>query len=262
MDENISGALESLSRDPKLGPLARYLIDHPENLGLLPGMADMVLRVSRLTAENQELREKTDRDHLTGLLNFRRYQEDLEREVARAGRSHLPVSLILDDLDHFKAINDTYGHPVGDEVLRRVSSIKSKHFRLTDFSYRIGGEEGAIILPGAGLDTAAKVADRIRGSVENLDISSRIKNDLDVYAKKRRDSTDELVYRRLESLYAILSGKPELRLTISQGMGDFPSPLIANAAGLASAVDKALYHSKSNGRNRATSVYDIMHMLR
>ncbi len=101
-------------------------------------------------------------DPLTGLLNRRAYEEVLERELARSARSGRTVALVVGDLDHFKRINDAYGHQRGDEVLRRVASVLASSERRADVAVRLGGEEFALVLPDTPLEGAYLVAERVR----------------------------------------------------------------------------------------------------
>ena len=107
-------------------------------------------------------------DPLTGLSNRRAGERALEREVARARRSASPFSLALLDLDHLKEINDVHGHPVGDEVLIRVSQILTSSFRASDLAVRWGGDEFLVLLPDVTLDGAVVFAERARLQVESL----------------------------------------------------------------------------------------------
>ncbi len=111
-----------------------------------------------------ELEQLSATDRLTGLWNRRHFDEVIERELAFSGRQHSPVSLILFDLDHFKKVNDTFGHGVGDAVLRAAASRLGENGRATDFLFRWGGEEFALLAPATSISAAARVADRLRVS--------------------------------------------------------------------------------------------------
>jgi diguanylate cyclase (GGDEF)-like protein len=102
---------------------------------------------------------------LTGLANRRVWLETIERELARAARSQDPVSVVLIDIDHFKRYNDTFGHPVGDSLLRGAAQAWAAQLRPTDLVARVGGEEFAVLLPGCASTEALAVGDRLRTSV-------------------------------------------------------------------------------------------------
>jgi two-component system cell cycle response regulator len=116
----------------------------------------------RILKLQQALRVQATHDALTGILNRGTILEILQRELARVPRDAKPVGIILADLDHFKLINDTHGHPVGDAVLRETARRMALPIRPYDALGRYGGEEFLIVLPGCGLTNAAKVAERIR----------------------------------------------------------------------------------------------------
>jgi diguanylate cyclase (GGDEF)-like protein len=164
-----------------------------------------------------ELRTQAIRDALTGLYNRRHLDEALTRELHRSQRVNLPVSVLMIDIDHFKAFNDTYGHTVGDAVLADVAGILRDRIRVEDIACRYGGEEFAIIMAGLDLAEAADRAEEIR----------------------RRVAQHDFIWRDL------LLG----HLTVSIGIathprhGDGPDRLLRSA-------DAALYRAKEGGRNR------------
>jgi diguanylate cyclase (GGDEF)-like protein len=111
------------------------------------------------------LSEQARTDELTGLFNRRHFHERLATELARAQRENVPVALVLLDVDDFKRINDVHGHPVGDQVLIAFAAVLSAHVRAGDVVCRTGGEEFAVVLPGADEDEAARCAERLVGAV-------------------------------------------------------------------------------------------------
>jgi diguanylate cyclase (GGDEF)-like protein len=121
----------------------------------------------------EALEEQATTDGLTGLVNHRTFQERFSTMLGRADRHELAVSMLLTDIDHFKKINDTYGHPTGDEVLRRVAAILKASARKIDIVARYGGEEFALLLPGADLEAACAVAERCRQRVIDAKIEHR-----------------------------------------------------------------------------------------
>ncbi|MCX7799900.1 MAG: diguanylate cyclase [Fimbriimonadales bacterium] len=168
----------------------------------------------KLEEANQRLEQLALTDGLTGLPNHRHFQEELERACKLAGRERRPISLVMLDVDFFKQYNDTFGHPAGDEVLRRVAEILAATVRRSDVPARYGGEEFAVILPNTPLSAAAEVAERIRGAVE---------------------------------------AQPwELRpVTVSVGVASLQGDAVAAKEAIRRA-DEALYRSKRGGRNRVT----------
>lgn len=121
------------------------------------------------------LKKLADHDVLTGLHNRQYMDEILNREIDRAGRSSLPLSLIIADVDHFKDTNDTYGHDMGDFVLKSIAGMLSQSIRKTDELARWGGEEFLFILPNTILENAGKLAEKIRIKVEEMHFSVDIK---------------------------------------------------------------------------------------
>ena len=109
--------------------------------------------------------EESRRDALTGLRNRRRFEEDLAQELALTGRHGTPLALLMVDVDHFKAYNDTHGHRQGDRLLQDLGRLLGGTLRSTDTAYRYGGEEFAVLLRGTGAEDAAVLAERVRGVV-------------------------------------------------------------------------------------------------
>lgn len=122
----------------------------------------------RLTLANQQLEHLAATDTLTGIANRRHFFRRAEAEIARATRGSAPLALLALDLDHFKNINDTFGHATGDQVLQRFCAAVSDTLRPSDLLGRLGGEEFAVLLPEAGIDEAKHIGERIRAAVENM----------------------------------------------------------------------------------------------
>jgi two-component system cell cycle response regulator len=121
----------------------------------------------QLLRTREALREQATRDYLTNLWNRSAILEKLNREMARCSRDGTPFGVVLADLDHFKAINDTWGHAAGDCALKAVSSQITGSLRSYDWAGRYGGEEFLMVLPGADLDEAARLADRVREAIRS-----------------------------------------------------------------------------------------------
>ncbi|TGN39280.1 GGDEF domain-containing protein [Marinobacter confluentis] len=154
--------------------------DQPEMLAALP-IANTVLigicilafsHVYEVTRERSELRllELAQTDALTGLPNRIRLKESFERECKRASRDRTPFSLIVLDLDHFKTINDDYGHEAGDLLLRRVADTLRQCLRASDLPARLGGEEFGVLLTNTNTAQAAEVSEKIRSRIESMEV--------------------------------------------------------------------------------------------
>ncbi len=187
-----------------------------EDMRFVATLAGSVLNIIDNYLLYKKLSQLATTDGMTGLYNHRHFQELLKNEVARSHRYGFPVALLLLDIDHFKIFNDTYGHQVGDEVLKSVARALRRAVRTTDIVARYGGEEMTIILPHTGLDDAAVVGEKIRGAVEALDLP--------------------------------VGGKM-LKITISVGVAGFPD-CASDPASLIQEADAAMYHAKQNGRNQ------------
>ena len=125
----------------------------------------------QLKVANAALEELASADAITGLANRRRFDVFIRQEWQRSSRSHLPLSLLLIDIDHFKKFNDRYGHPAGDDCIRRVADVlRHTANRVTDLCCRYGGEEFAVVLVDTDAAGALAVAERIRENVERLRI--------------------------------------------------------------------------------------------
>lgn len=167
---------------------------------------------------NTELSAMTKTDPLTGLSNRRHFDETLEAEAARAARLGRPLSLLIVDIDHFKSINDTFGHLVGDECLKLIGDgIRRVVGRETDTVSRYGGEEFAVILPATTEADGLLVAERVRQAIADIGFSHE--------------------------------GQP-IPTTGSIGLASDPPGCIRPVKELVDAADKALYMAKQNGRNR------------
>jgi len=179
----------------------------------------------RKRAEQAE--ELASRDGLTGLYNYRTFFSMLKEEIARAERYNHPVSLLMLDIDHFKRINDTYGHPAGDAVLKGLSDLLMSQARSIDRVCRYGGEEFTVILSETDVIMAMSIAERLRAAVE-------------------RQSFDTG------------SGKT-IGITVSIGVAAYPLH-VNSPEGLVKFSDIALYAAKGGGRNRVCRYDEKMAM--
>lgn len=177
----------------------------------LPARVRAALRTKRL---QDLLTVYSEIDSLTEVYNRRVLMERLEQEWNRTRRYSTTVAFIMCDIDHFKAVNDTHGHPTGDQVLERIATLLRKSIRSSDMVGRYGGEEFGIIMVNADRDSAASAAERYRSKIESMDLHSR---------------------------------RGEFRVTVSFGVADSRGKDSVNQ--LVTAADRALYKAKETGRN-------------
>jgi len=140
-------------------------------------------------------------DTLTGAYNKNTFNDLMSREMERSRRSGAPLSIIALDLDHFKRVNDTYGHKTGDRVLQNVSRIVKKQIRLYDLFCRTGGEEFIILMGNTDLTQATLSAERIRRAVEGSDFVPRTSLSLGVAEYEPAESSEEFFARADRALY-------------------------------------------------------------
>lgn len=184
------------------------------------------MRTRELEIVNDRLRELSTTDSLTGLKNRRYFNEVYYREYNRAIREKTPLSCLIMDIDHFKRINDSYGHLLGDECLKEVAqTIQDQLLRENDFLSRYGGEEFCVLLTNTSEEGALQVAENIRLCVERLQV---------------------------------VKGGMNIPITISIGVATEIPVYKKNAETLLNRADEALYQSKSQGRNRVTLFEDEM----
>ncbi len=182
---------------------------------------EMFLRGLALSFQNaityEQLQKLAANDPLTSLYNRRFGMVRLTEEFSRSTRNHLPLGIIMFDIDHFKTVNDTYGHTVGDRTLVSISKISRLAIREGDFLIRYGGEEFLVILPGASKNDTQFVAERLRHMIED----SSIKH-----------------------------GDQQIHITISAGYTSYPENDTNDENILVTNADKALYSAKESGRNK------------
>ncbi len=164
-----------------------------------------------------ELRQQVITDPLTGLFNVRYFRAALEQEMERTERTLMPTALMMVDLDHFKKVNDTFGHETGNDVLQQTARLIRDSTRKLDIQCRYGGEEFAIILPSTERRLAIQVARRL---CENIEYTP------------------------------VISAGRELRVTASIGLAFYEAGQQHNASALIAAADGYLYEAKHNGRNQ------------
>lgn len=188
-----------------------------------------------LRQKNRQLEEMLTRvetlaitDPLTGLFNRRRFESILTLEFKKAQRYQTPLSCMMIDIDHFKEINDTYGHKVGDSILKEIGNIIQKAIREVDTVSRWGGEEFAVLVPNTSRENAIQPATRILTGVSR-------------------------------HAFADIGGK---RITVSIGIADITDPAITDEEKLVHAADLAMYEAKRKGRNRIEWTWDSSELAR
>ncbi len=181
-------------------------------------VTDVALGKKQLEHSNKALTQQSRTDQLTSLFNRCYWEQRVEQEFERFKRYRSPATLIMLDIDHFKQVNDTFGHLFGDEVIRQLAKMINQLKRNTDIAGRYGGEEFGILLVDTNSENASIFAERLRKKVESCVVE---------YGGKR------------------------LNFTISLGMAEFCDPVDSHEI-ILNMADEALYESKTNGRNQST----------
>lgn len=202
-----------------------YVVKEPGYERELPRAVEQAAEAARASAAEAVLQAELERraktDPLTGLLNRGEMERLLKREIQRTARYHCPLSFALIDVDGFKSINDTRGHPTGDAVLCRIAGILQSALRASDSTARWGGDEFAVLLPDTGFDGARAFAERLR---------------LDAKASLQESSKEEIPTTTLSVGFVLTRGEHDHDL-------DLPA--------LLKWADRALYAAKEGGRDRA-----------
>ncbi len=185
---------------------------------LIYDVTDVAVNSLELNQANQRLEKLSQTDLLTGLNNRGYLDQSLEREFKRLKRTKEPASVVIFDIDHFKKVNDNYGHLVGDKVIQLVAKTLMDSQRETDVSGRFGGEEFVILLIGTPADSANFFAERLRKKIEKT---------------------------------VVETPEGDLTFTISLGIAEFDNDIRTSVQWL-NRADQALYNSKESGRNKTT----------
>lgn len=224
-DQDLERAIESGGDDYLVKPVSAVVLSAKiRALQRLEKMHNQLVDLSgELTNANRRLETIAQQDALTGIANRRAFDERLALHFADALRNHQALSLVICDIDHFKAYNDRYGHPAGDECLRAVSGALARCCkRATDLAARYGGEEFALILPHTPADGALVVVEKLRADVAALALAHE----------------------------ASASGKI---VSFSAGVATYAGEPGVRIADLIGSADQALYRAKQQGRNRTVS---------
>lgn len=208
-----------------LGQGASDYITKPFDAAELIARVKVHLKIKHLQDElkksNERLKQLSDTDPLTQIYNRRYLMDMLAKELQRAERKGTHLSLVMIDIDHFKYVNDKYGHQGGDQVLTVLAALAQSGLRSYDFVARYGGEEFVMTLPETAHEDAIMIAERLRSRIQ------------------------------LHSYSGSLKG---LSLTASMGVSTYPAKFISSIADLVREADEAMYRAKSAGRNRVFSM--------
>ena len=245
-DEALLGELETLEKELRVSSVSSEVSalvrliqadpSWPERLRrnkmdqwvILPLHSDKFPALTKLKEHIERLTFLQGQDPLTGLVNRRGFDSTMTMEVERSTRFKTPLTLCIMDLDNFKAVNDTYGHPCGDEVLQAMASILLSEMRMIDTAARIGGEEFALLLPGTGLARAQKFLQRVQSVIKATMINC---------------------------------GPDKFAVTMSMGVASYRGKLPPDPEKLLVEADKALYRAKRAGKNRieVAPILDMIH---
>ncbi|WP_165105909.1 MULTISPECIES: sensor domain-containing diguanylate cyclase [unclassified Caballeronia] len=189
-----------------------------EDSGEFAGYSVVLRDISERKITTDELTRLLTTDHLTGAANRAHFFKVAETEIARSIRNGQPLSFLMMDADHFKRINDTFGHPAGDDVLKKIVAEAKRHLRTGDVMARLGGEEFGVMLPATGHQDAMEIAERVRAAIEATTIQTTL-------------------------------GDSQLTVTVSLGCASLGQS-VSTMNELLATADRALYAAKAAGRNR------------
>jgi diguanylate cyclase (GGDEF)-like protein len=214
----ITGQEDFMYQNTTLFPLRSTTSEISHICLVIYDVTDVATNRHQLQAANNALLELSSTDRLTGLFNRGHWEEVLKNEYARHCRYDSQATLVMFDIDHFKRVNDTYGHQMGDKVIQRVAEVTRQLARTADIAGRYGGEEFVVLLPDTDKDGGRIFAERLRQAIEAQEMSHE---------------------------------GQVIRCTISLGVADLSQPT-ADYKTLIEWADQALYSSKKNGRNQVT----------
>ncbi|MFA3791633.1 diguanylate cyclase [Aliiglaciecola sp. SL4] len=214
----ITSASDFMYQNVTLFPLTSFEGDVEQICIVVYDVTDEALNKKGIESLNQQLQQISRVDGLTGVFNRRYWEEQFSLEHKRIVRNGFPASVLMLDIDHFKKVNDTYGHPAGDYIIKTLAKVVQQSIRETDLAGRYGGEEFVVLLPETNAENSMIVAERIRSGCEDL---------LPLYEGN------------------------EIPFTVSIGIAEFSVTYQDHMVWLEKA-DQALYRSKKGGRNRVS----------
>lgn len=214
----ITGLEDFMYQNTTLMPLKSLSGSIEQICLIIYDVTDVATNRRQLQAANQELQRLSSTDRLTGLFNRGHWEEMLRQDYARHRRYERNAALVMFDIDHFKKINDSYGHQAGDAVIQHTAELVRQCMRDADIAGRYGGEEFVVLLPDTDSEGAVTFAERLRQSIE---------------------------------AHEVVHDGHSIRFTVSLGIADLSQP-IAGYAQLIERADNALYSSKAAGRNQVT----------
>lgn len=214
----ITGSAEYMYQNSTIFPLTDTMGKVTHLCLIIYDVTDVAVSRIELESMNGQLRTLSKTDFLTGLHNRGFWEESLHNEFKRIKRNGHHSTLLMCDIDHFKRVNDTYGHSAGDAVIQQVAAAVKKNLRSTDVAGRYGGEEFSVLLVDTTVEQAMFFAERLRKNVEAM---------------------------------AVEYNQQVLKVTVSIGLAEYLEPMVEYRDWL-EAADKALYQSKAAGRNRIT----------
>ena len=214
----ITGSAEYMYQNSTIFPLTDTRGQVTHLCFIIYDVTDVAVSRIELESMNGRLKQLTKTDFLTQLFNRGHWEENLIQEFKRLQRYQHKSTLLMCDIDHFKRINDTYGHAAGDVVIQAIADAVRKNLRSTDIAGRYGGEEYAVLLVDTTLKQATVLAERLRQSVEAL---------------------------------CIAYNGQQLKVTLSLGLAEYHTDMTEHRQWI-EAADKGLYQSKANGRNQVT----------
>ena len=212
----VTSSAEYMYQNVTLFPLTTESGEVERLCMLVYDVTDQALGKTRVEQLNDELKTMSRVDGLTGLYNRRYWQERLDFSFKLARRQNKPITAMMLDIDHFKKVNDTFGHQAGDKVIKALSDVIRRSIRETDLAGRYGGEEFGIVLPDSDAENSTKVAERIRQS----SAAQEVEHDGNI-----------------------------IRFTVSVGLAEF-HPECSSSMQWLELADQALYEAKENGRNQ------------